>query len=36
MKESLYEIDRCIKELGMTGIKLYNQYFISDRLYGGY
>ncbi|MGI6562454.1 MAG: amidohydrolase family protein [Clostridia bacterium] len=30
MKESLYEIDRCIKELGMTGIKLYNQYFISD------
>jgi len=30
MKEALEEIDRCINELGMIGVKLYNQYFISD------
>lgn len=30
VKEALDEIDRCINELGMIGIKLYNQYFISD------
>ncbi len=30
VKEALTEIDRCINELGMIGIKLYNQYFISD------
>src|SRR5690554_6573037 len=30
LKESLYEIDRCINDLGMIGIKLYNQYYISD------
>lgn len=29
-KEALYEIDRCVKGLGMIGIKLYNQYFASD------
>lgn len=29
-REALEEIDRCINELGMIGIKLYNQYFISD------
>ena len=29
-KEALAEIDRCVNELGMVGIKLYNQYFISD------
>ena len=30
VKEALYEIDRCMNDLGMIGIKLYNQYFISD------
>lgn len=30
MRESLDEIDRCINELGMIGIKLYNHYFVSD------
>lgn len=29
-KEALYEIDRCVNDLGMIGVKLYNQYFISD------
>lgn len=29
-KEAVQEIDRCINELGMIGVKLYNQYFISD------
>lgn len=29
-KESLEEIDRCINGLGMVGIKLYNQFLISD------
>lgn len=29
-KEALYEIDRCIKDIGMLGIKVYNQYFVSD------
>lgn len=29
-KEALYEIDRCVKGLGMIGIKLYNHYFASD------
>lgn len=30
VKEALFEIDRCVNELGMIGIKLYNQYFLSD------
>lgn len=30
IRESLDEIDRCINELGMIGIKLYNQYFADD------
>jgi len=30
VKEALAEIDRCVNDLGMIGIKLYNQYFISD------
>lgn len=30
VKEALYEIERCVNDLGMIGIKLYNQYFISD------
>lgn len=34
-KESLSEIDRCVNELGMIGIKLYNQYFISDPVLRG-
>lgn len=29
-REMLDEIDRCINELGMIGIKLYNHYFASD------
>ena len=29
-KEALYEIERCVKEYGMIGIKMYYQYFISD------
>lgn len=29
-REALDEIDRCINELGMIGIKLYNQYYICD------
>lgn len=29
-KEACDEIDRCIHELGMIGVKLYNQYYISD------
>lgn len=29
-REALYEIDRCVKGIGMLGIKLYNQYFASD------
>ena len=30
VKEALYEIERCAGALGMIGVKLYNQYFISD------
>lgn len=30
VKEALDEIHRCIDEFGMIGVKLYNQYFISD------
>ncbi|NMA95099.1 MAG: amidohydrolase family protein [Clostridiales bacterium] len=30
VKESLDEVKRCIDELGMIGVKLYNQYHISD------
>jgi predicted TIM-barrel fold metal-dependent hydrolase len=30
VKESLCEIDRCVREYGMIGIKLYYQYYISD------
>lgn len=30
VKESLDEVERCINELGMIGVKLYNQYYISD------
>jgi predicted TIM-barrel fold metal-dependent hydrolase len=29
-REALDEIDRCINELGMIGVKLYNHYFASD------
>ncbi len=29
-KESCEEIERCVKQYGMVGVKLYNQYFISD------
>ncbi len=29
-QEALDEIDRCINELGMTGLKLYNQYTLDD------
>ncbi|NSW89406.1 MAG: amidohydrolase [Firmicutes bacterium] len=29
-REALDEIDRCVNELGMIGIKLYNHYFVSD------
>jgi predicted TIM-barrel fold metal-dependent hydrolase len=29
-KEAVKEIDRCINELGMIGVKLYNQYYLSD------
>ena len=29
-REAVAEIERCVNELGMIGIKLYNQYFISD------
>jgi predicted TIM-barrel fold metal-dependent hydrolase len=29
-REALDEIERCINELGMIGVKLYNQYFASD------
>ncbi|MDR1061497.1 MAG: amidohydrolase family protein [Clostridiales bacterium] len=28
--EAIAEVDRCILELGFAGVKLYNQYFISD------
>lgn len=30
VKEALYEIERCVNDLGMIGVKLYNHYFISD------
>lgn len=30
LRESLYEIDRCINDCGMIGIKMYNQYYVSD------
>lgn len=30
VREAVDEIERCVNELGMIGIKLYNQYFISD------
>ncbi len=30
IRESLDEIDRCVNELGMIGIKLYNHYFAND------
>lgn len=29
-KEALDEIDRCVNELGMIGLKLYNQYTLDD------
>lgn len=29
-KEAADEIDRCVKELGMIGVKLYNQYTMDD------
>ena len=29
-REALAEIDRCVNELGMVGVKLYHQYFIDD------
>lgn len=30
LKEAIYEIDRCVNDLGMIGIKLYNHYLASD------
>lgn len=33
VKEALFEIDRCVNDLGMIGIKVYNQYYISDPVY---
>lgn len=30
IKESLEELERCVNELGMIGVKLYNQYYFSD------
>ena len=29
-KEALNEIERCVKELGFVGVKLYHQYFMDD------
>ncbi len=29
-KEAIYEVERCVKEFGMCGIKLYHHYFIND------
>lgn len=31
-KYSTYEIDRCIQELGMIGVKLYDQFTLSDKM----
>jgi len=30
MKEALYEIDHCVQDLGMIGIKIYFDYFLDD------
>ena len=30
IKEALYEIDHCVQELGMVGLKLYYDYFMDD------
>ena len=32
LKEALYEIDHCIQDLGMVGIKIYYDYFLDDPL----
>ncbi len=29
-KETLEELDRCVRELGFVGVKLYHQYFMDD------
>ena len=34
LKEALYEIDRCVNDLGFVGIKLYYDYFMDDPAYG--
>ena len=35
-REALDEIDRCINELGMIGVKLYNHYFIRSNCKANY
>ncbi|MBE6912213.1 MAG: amidohydrolase [Ruminococcaceae bacterium] len=30
IRETLNELDRCVKELGFIGVKLYHQYFMDD------
>ena len=30
LREALYEIDRCVQDLGMVGVKLYRDYFMDD------
>lgn len=30
LKEALYEIGRCVQDLGMVGLKLYRDYFMDD------
>lgn len=32
LKEALYEIDHCVQDLGMVGIKIYFDYFLDDPL----
>jgi len=29
-REAIYEIERCVNEFGMVGIKMYHQYFMND------
>lgn len=33
IKEALYEIDRCVNDLGFVGIKVYHDYFMDDPVY---
>lgn len=30
IREALHEIDRCVNDYGMVGVKMYHQYFIND------